>query len=59
MSEYKIVITRIEEKPTVRREWKCIADTGNKEDGGKKYDYATYPDTMAVSTTVLEQTLPE
>lgn len=53
--KYKISIIRIDEYDAIGREWKQIADTGNEKDGGKVYDYVTYPTTGTTETAVLTQ----
>ena len=52
---YKVTIEKIESLPTTQRDWKVIADTGNPKDGGRVYDYVTYPSTETKTTRLLEQ----
>lgn len=53
---YRITIVRVEEVPTVKREWVKVADTGGK-DGGAEYDYATYESTETKERPVYSQTV--
>lgn len=56
---YRIKIEQTEELEVVKREWKQIADSGNKEDGGAIYDYVEYPGVKEETTLVYEQSFDE
>ncbi|HEY9515009.1 MAG TPA: hypothetical protein VIQ74_04950 [Gemmatimonadaceae bacterium] len=52
---FKIEITEVTERGTIQREWKKIADSGNKADNGPVYGYAEFPGIEKVTREVLKQ----
>lgn len=52
---YKIVITKIDKKEFIDREYQKIADSGNERDDGAIYDYVEFPNTKSVESEVYTQ----
>lgn len=58
LGSIRITIEHISAVEYEARDWKQVANTGNKSDGGPVYEYVTYPSSRDISTKVFEQTLP-
>ena len=56
---YKITIVRIETSKVNDREWKKIADSGNKEDDGPIYDYVDIEREKEIENEILKQITPD
>lgn len=55
VQRYKITITKIDRVVKGESEYKKVADTGNKQDGGPVYDYVWREVEKEVETNVLTQ----
>lgn len=55
VQRYKIIITKIDRVVKGESEYKKVADTGNKQDGGPVYDYVWREVEKEVETNVLTQ----
>lgn len=53
--KYTVTISRRDVRNATGRDWKQVADSGNKHDGGIMYDYVTYPTRENVDTEILKQ----
>ena len=56
---YKIVITKIEKRDIIDREYQKVADSGNERDDGAVYDYVEFPSTKIVESEVYTQKVEE
>lgn len=59
VQKYKITITKVDTVIRGESEYKKVADTGNKQDGGPVYDYVWRDVEKEIETNVLTQTVDD
>lgn len=56
---YRVKIEQVVEIPTIEKEYKIIAQSGNERDGKEVYAYVPEKSTTTESITILEQEIKD